>query len=147
MVFQVKDICNELDVRSLCHKILQNVSTLLHADRGSLFLVQSHRPCTIKKNNRKIHNSNSNTGMKNTEYDKNTQRNESQNNDISCPRAKCLVSKLFDVCSKSTLVETERKDEIPITVGLVAESGESINIPDAYRVNIKIQLKSRLKLN
>lgn len=40
---QVKDICNELDVRSLCHKILQNVSTLLHADRGSLFLVQGER--------------------------------------------------------------------------------------------------------
>lgn len=38
--FQVKDICNELDVRSLCHKILQNVSILLKADRGSLFLVQ-----------------------------------------------------------------------------------------------------------
>jgi hypothetical protein len=37
---QVKDICNELDVRSLCHKILQNVSILLNADRGSLFLVQ-----------------------------------------------------------------------------------------------------------
>lgn len=37
---QVKDICNELEVRSLCHKILQNVSILLKADRGSLFLVQ-----------------------------------------------------------------------------------------------------------
>jgi len=40
LVMQVKDICNELDVRSLGHKILQNVSTLLNADRGSLFLVQ-----------------------------------------------------------------------------------------------------------
>lgn len=38
--FQVKDICNELEVKSLCHKILQNVSILLNADRGSLFLVQ-----------------------------------------------------------------------------------------------------------
>ena len=36
----MKDICNELDIRSLCHKILQNVSILLNADRGSLFLVQ-----------------------------------------------------------------------------------------------------------
>jgi hypothetical protein len=27
-------------VKSLCHKILQNVSILLNADRGSLFLVQ-----------------------------------------------------------------------------------------------------------
>lgn len=37
---KVKDICNELEVRTLCHKILQNVSILLNADRGSLFLVQ-----------------------------------------------------------------------------------------------------------
>lgn len=39
-LIQVKDICNELEVRTLCHKILQNVSILLNADRGSLFLVQ-----------------------------------------------------------------------------------------------------------
>lgn len=42
---QVKDICNDLDVRSLCHKILQNVSILLNADRGSLFLVQGKSTC------------------------------------------------------------------------------------------------------
>jgi dual 3',5'-cyclic-AMP and -GMP phosphodiesterase 11 len=35
----VKDICNDLDVRSLCHKILQNVGILTYADRCSLFLV------------------------------------------------------------------------------------------------------------
>lgn len=35
----VKDICNDLDVRSLCHKILQNVGILTVADRCSLFLV------------------------------------------------------------------------------------------------------------
>ena len=29
----VKDICNELDVTSLCHKILQNVGILTDADR------------------------------------------------------------------------------------------------------------------
>lgn len=46
--FQVKDICNELDIRSLCHKILQNVSILLKADRGSLFLVQGK--CTDSSN-------------------------------------------------------------------------------------------------
>lgn len=46
---KVKDICNELDVRSLCHKILQNVSILLKADRGSLFLVQGK--CTADGNN------------------------------------------------------------------------------------------------
>lgn len=42
---QVKDICNDLDVRSLCHKILQNVSILLNADRGSLFLVRGKSTC------------------------------------------------------------------------------------------------------
>ncbi|KYN37518.1 Dual 3',5'-cyclic-AMP and -GMP phosphodiesterase 11 [Trachymyrmex septentrionalis] len=89
LIFElVKDICNELDVRSLCHKILQNVSTLLHADRGSLFLVQGERSGTAY-----------------------------------------LVSKLFDVCSRSTLIEMEKKDEIKIPwgtgiVGYVAESGE-----------------------
>jgi len=36
----VIDICNDLDVTSLCHKILQNVCILLNADRCSLFLVQ-----------------------------------------------------------------------------------------------------------
>ncbi|KAF4521720.1 hypothetical protein B566_EDAN012168 [Ephemera danica] len=102
MIFElVKDICNELDVRSLCHKILQNVSTLLRADRGSLFLVQGER----------------------------------------CNGAtRCLVSKLFDVCSRSTLEEMEKKDEIRIPwghgiVGFVAESGEPVNIPDAYKDN------------
>ena len=35
----VIDICNDLDVTRLCHKILQNVSILLNADRCSLFLV------------------------------------------------------------------------------------------------------------
>ena len=35
----VMDVCNDLDVTSLCHKILQNVSLLLSADRCSLFLV------------------------------------------------------------------------------------------------------------
>ena len=36
----VIDICNDLDVTSLCHKILQNVCLLVNADRCSLFLVQ-----------------------------------------------------------------------------------------------------------
>lgn len=41
LIFElVKDICNDLDVKSLCHKILQNVCTLLRADRCSLFLVR-----------------------------------------------------------------------------------------------------------
>lgn len=36
----VMDICNDLDVTSLCFKILNNCCTLLNADRCSLFLVQ-----------------------------------------------------------------------------------------------------------
>lgn len=44
MIFElVKDICDDLDVRSLCHKILQNVSILINADRCSLFLVQGEK--------------------------------------------------------------------------------------------------------
>jgi len=54
-------------------------------------------------------------------------------------QSKCLVSKLFDVCSRSTLQEMEKKKEIHIPwgtgiVGYVAESGEPVNIPDAYKV-------------
>ncbi|XP_025837140.1 dual 3',5'-cyclic-AMP and -GMP phosphodiesterase 11 isoform X2 [Agrilus planipennis] len=110
LIFElVKDICNELEVRSLCHKILQNVSMLLKADRGSLFLVQGTKGggCTPMPPG-------------------------------EVPRGRCLVSKLFDVCSKSTLSEMEKKDEICIPwgtgiVGYVAESGEAVNIPDAYQ--------------
>ena len=52
---------------------------------------------------------------------------------------RCLVSKLFDVCSQSTLKEMEKKEEIRIPwgsgiVGYVAQSGEPVNIPDAYKV-------------
>ena len=36
----VIDICHDMDTTSLCHKILQNVSILLNADRCSMFLVQ-----------------------------------------------------------------------------------------------------------
>ncbi|CAG0902241.1 unnamed protein product [Darwinula stevensoni] len=44
LIFElVKDICNDLDVKWLCHKILQNVSILTNADRCSLFLVQGER--------------------------------------------------------------------------------------------------------
>lgn len=36
----VMDICNDLDITSLCYKILSNCCTLLNADRCSMFLVQ-----------------------------------------------------------------------------------------------------------
>ncbi|XP_031627073.1 dual 3',5'-cyclic-AMP and -GMP phosphodiesterase 11-like isoform X2 [Contarinia nasturtii] len=117
LIFElVKDICNELDVRSLCHKILQNVSILLKADRGSLFLVQGK--CT-----------------------------DSSNPDA--PK-KCLVSKLFDVCPRSTLEEIEQHEEVRVAwghgiAGHVADSGEPVNIPDAYqdeRFNRDIDLQT-----
>ncbi|KAI1303641.1 Dual 3',5'-cyclic-AMP and -GMP phosphodiesterase 11 [Halotydeus destructor] len=44
LIFElVKDICNDLDVKSLCHKILQNVSILTNADKCSLFLVKGDK--------------------------------------------------------------------------------------------------------
>ncbi|KAF0774054.1 Uncharacterized protein FWK35_00000870 [Aphis craccivora] len=289
----VKDICNELDVRSLCHKILQNVSTLLNADRGSLFLVQGgglsacqhdhhHRPskrvCSPRRPHASItvgclskddhsaactmtatttsttsttsstvsvtaastaaaadeftrpavhhslqqnhthhsthhphhhhhhhhHNNNNNNNNNNCNH-RNLQRSLSSSSSSSSAcnervpttvtsspapkpaalqpaapqpavpveeaavggltvgspigstnvgslqtplmnaphhfqgcQSKCLVSKLFDVCSRSTLQEMEKKKEIHIPwgtgiVGYVAESGEPVNIPDAYK--------------
>ncbi|KAK1131994.1 hypothetical protein K0M31_016136 [Melipona bicolor] len=140
LIFElVKDICNELDVRSLCHKILQNVSTLLHADRGSLFLVQGERGggCMPSSQN---HDSSSNNSTDNANSGK-TGNGNSEQRGTGYTRSRCLVSKLFDVCSRSTLLEMEKKDEIKIPwgtgiVGYVAESGEPVNIPDAYKASI-----------
>ncbi|XP_068968084.1 dual 3',5'-cyclic-AMP and -GMP phosphodiesterase 11-like isoform X2 [Bombus flavifrons] len=137
LIFElVKDICNELDVRSLCHKILQNVSTLLHADRGSLFLVQGERGggCMPSSQN---YDSSSNHSTDNANSGK-TGNGSSEQRGTGYSRSRCLVSKLFDVCSRSTLLEMEKKDEIKIPwgtgiVGYVAESGEPVNIPDAYK--------------
>ncbi|XP_024939186.1 dual 3',5'-cyclic-AMP and -GMP phosphodiesterase 11 isoform X3 [Cephus cinctus] len=133
LIFElVKDICNELDVRSLCHKILQNVSTLLHADRGSLFLVQGERGggCMPSSHNH-VEDSSGNGSSSPTSSIR-------YQNNYSNSRSRCLVSKLFDVCSRSTLLEMEKKEEIKIPwgtgiVGYVAESGEPVNIPDAYK--------------
>ncbi|XP_053978655.1 dual 3',5'-cyclic-AMP and -GMP phosphodiesterase 11 isoform X1 [Hylaeus anthracinus] len=138
LIFElVKDICNELDVRSLCHKILQNVSTLLHADRGSLFLVQGERGggCMPSSQN---HDSTSNIPVSGFGPGKTENGNSEQRETGYYTRSRCLVSKLFDVCSRSTLLEMEKKDEIKIPwgtgiVGYVAESGEPVNIPDAYK--------------
>ncbi|CAG0919146.1 unnamed protein product [Notodromas monacha] len=99
LIFElVKDICNELDIQSLCHKILQNVGILTNADRASLFLVQGDKDS----------------------------------------RERCLVTKLFDVCSSSTVEEIKTRQEIQIPwgmgiVGFVAETGRSVNVPDAYQ--------------
>lgn len=35
----VKNICNDLDIRTLLHKILKNIALLINADKSSLFLV------------------------------------------------------------------------------------------------------------
>lgn len=186
LIFElVKDICNELEIRSLCHKILQNVLMLLHADRGSLFLVQGggNSGCggavTISGNNMQaIENSrsggafgvNTSDSIDDDEDEQgggsdersgsastttsNTADGSSTGNNARTALAgtvgtvlsatangsngsRLLVSKLFDVCSKSTLLEMEKKEEIRIPwgtgiVGYVAESGESVNIPNAY---------------
>lgn len=104
---------------------------LLHADRGSLFLVQGERNCCVLGSSDKGNNGNGNgNGNGNSKQDNNTYA-----------RCRFLVSKLFDVCSRSTLMEMESKDEIKIPwgtgiVGYVAESGEPVNIPDAYQVGL-----------
>ena len=95
----VVDVCNDLDVTSLCYKILQSVSILLNADRCSLFLVQGKGTNSLS-----------------------------------------LVSKLFDVSCDSTYEEIcRRKEEIRVPwgtgiIGYVAQTGISVNIPDAYQV-------------
>ncbi|KAK3091837.1 hypothetical protein FSP39_023062 [Pinctada imbricata] len=105
----VIDICNDLDVTSLCHKILQNVCILLNADRCSLFLVHKR-----------------------------------QSED------RYLEAKLFDVSADTTLEEvSENREAIRIPwgtgiIGYVAETGEALNIPDAYkdpRFNDEIDLQ------
>lgn len=149
----MKDICNELDVRSLCHKILQNVSILLNADRGSLFLVQGEKgsyddSCRGPSNNLRSGNprlpSTENVKLNNRTSAPNAISRTNSLSSSSCSgnstRPRYLVSKLFDVCSRSTLQEMEKKEEIRIPwgtgiVGYVAESGEPVNIPDAYEVS------------
>uniref|UniRef100_T1KKV2 Phosphodiesterase n=1 Tax=Tetranychus urticae TaxID=32264 RepID=T1KKV2_TETUR len=39
----IRDISNELDINTLCHKILVNVCILINSDRGSLFLARGSR--------------------------------------------------------------------------------------------------------
>lgn len=58
---------------------------------------------------------------------------------------RCLVSKLFDVCPRSTFEEIVQQDEVRVAwgtgiAGHVAESGEPVNIPDAYQVSWLEQL-------
>lgn len=132
----MKDICNELDVKLLCHKILQNVSTLLHADRASLFLVHGER--SSKANSERSPQDRDETApaaVATTNSDNESPERTNQ----SYPTSRYLVSKLFDVRPRSTPTEMEKNEEIKIPwgtgiVGYVAESGEPVNIPDAYKV-------------
>ncbi|GLH03324.1 Phosphodiesterase, partial [Gryllus bimaculatus] len=111
LIFElVKDICHELDVRSLCHKILQNVSVLLRADRCSLFLVRSPVGAGA--------GTGAGAGGEEQRY---------------------LVPTLFDVSQRSTLQQQEqlaRDIRVPWgagVAGFVAASGQPVNIPDAYQ--------------
>ncbi|EDO43657.1 predicted protein [Nematostella vectensis] len=96
----VRDIANDLDLKTLSYKILVNVGILTNADRCSLFLVE---------------------GPKGKQW---------------------LVSKVFDVhigslnvSSAKEAIDHQREIRVPLGVGLVgyaAETGETVNIPDAY---------------
>uniref|UniRef100_H2YVD3 Phosphodiesterase n=1 Tax=Ciona savignyi TaxID=51511 RepID=H2YVD3_CIOSA len=93
----VIDIASDLDVTSVSHRILQNVSILVDADRCSLFLMRER------------------------------------------DGEKFLVSRLFNVSKESTLEDNVVvKDEIKMKLGqgiagMVALTGTTLNIPDAYK--------------
>lgn len=57
------------------------------------------------------------------------------------------MSKLFDVCPRSTLEEMEHQEEIRVVwgsgiAGYVAESGDPVNISDAYQVSFSTEKKN-----
>lgn len=106
----VKDIANDLDVRTLSYKILVNVGILTNADRCSLFLVEGSKG------------------------------------------RKWLVSKVFDVQVNSPsspskdFMDHQREIRVPWGKGLVgyaAQTGETINIPDAYAVSNFLSFKHK----
>jgi len=106
----IMDICNDLDVTSLTHKILQNVCLLLNADRCSLFHVE-RRPDTATS---------------------------SSCDEDSAVESRYLGSKLFDVSANSTVYDCHSV-EYNVNwgegiVGHVAMTGQTVNIPDAYAV-------------
>ncbi len=94
----VKEISNDLEVKSLCHKILQNVSIMTGGDRCSLFIVNGSK---------------------------------------DGPRF--LVSQVFDVNADSRVEDLNDLEEIRVPwgtgiIGYSAETGECVNIADAYQV-------------
>ncbi|KAG1659915.1 Dual 3',5'-cyclic-AMP and -GMP phosphodiesterase 11 [Nymphon striatum] len=108
LIFELaKDICNDLDVRNLCHKILQNVSILTHADCCSLFLVRGDKPL----------NESSKSPNMETRYLVSTLFDVSSQSTVA------------DMEEKEEL-------NIPWgrgIVGYVASSGQSVNISDVYQ--------------
>lgn len=101
----------------------------MKADRGSLFLVQGK--CTDSSNPdapKKFV-----TKYKQIKYQKTIIKFVSF-------KYRCLVSKLFDVCPRSTLEEMKLQEEVRVAwgtgiAGYVAESGDPVNISDAYQVS------------
>lgn len=129
---------------------------LLRADRGSLFLVQGERTSGCPFSNNSTLTTTQRSQNNNADVVNNKPQEETETTEVPSTtrtatlRGRYLVSKLFDVCSKSTLREMEKKDEIRIPwgtgiVGFVAESGEPVNIPDAYQVIRKI-IKNKKEL-
>lgn len=127
----VKDICNELDVRSLCHKILQNVGILTDADRW-VRLIKEVTEGGIQTLN--VHESFGNSSMIML-----VKLRKVKTQDESFPHFRCslflvggdpgnqyLESNLFDVCSHSTVEEVTTKlhkhDEVFSAPSLLQES-------------------------
>lgn len=111
----VKDIANDLEVKGLCHKILQNVSIMTNGDRCSLFIVQG-----------------------------------------SSNGPRFLVSQVFDVNADSKVEDLSDLGEIRVPwgtgiIGFTADTGETVNIPDAYQVRyskcLKMQWMKSVALN
>ena len=106
----ILDICNDLDVTSLSHKILQNVCLLLSADRCSLFHVERrHRGSS----------------------------SSSDGSEERCMASKLFnVSAHSTVSECST--EDIRVAWGSGIVGHVAMTGNAVNIPDAYEACITV---------
>lgn len=108
----VMDICNDLDVTSLCHKILQNVSLLLNADRCSMFLVRG-----AKDGSSSSLSSSEGRLLVSTLFDV------------------TIHSSLQDCKDKSEEIRVSWGTGI---IGYVAQTGVAVNIPDAYQVRIEL---------
>lgn len=106
----VKDIANELNLTTLCHKILQNVLLLIKGDRSSIFLVQENH----------------------SGYVENTEQTHVPH--------KYLVAKVFDVDKSRSHETNDNlmTNQLRITwghgiIGHVAATGCMLNIKDAYK--------------